>query len=52
MTRALNEAYVSVTPGEAFGPGGQDYVRISLGVPDDRLKAALQRLQLWYRNSV
>src|SRR5690606_9813752 len=46
---ALEQAHVSLTPGAAFGPGGTDYVRISLCTPDDRLQTALQRLQSWYQ---
>ena len=45
---ALNDAHVSIGPGAAYGPGGEDYVRISLGVPDDRLEIALERLKTWY----
>lgn len=45
---ALEQAHVSMTPGEAFGPGGVDYVRISLCTPDDQLQIALDRLQEWY----
>lgn len=44
---ALANAYVSVTPGHAFGPGGPAYIRISLGTPDDRLNVAMRRLQEW-----
>lgn len=45
---ALDEAHVALAAGGAYGPGGTDYVRISLGVPDDRLGLALERLQTWY----
>jgi LL-diaminopimelate aminotransferase len=48
VERALNEAHVAFAPGSAYGPGGKPYVRISLGVPDDRLDLALNRLQDWY----
>jgi LL-diaminopimelate aminotransferase len=44
---ALEQAFVSMTPGEAFGPGGVDYVRISLCTPDDQLQLALDRLRQW-----
>lgn len=47
--RARTEAHVSLAPGEAYGPGGQDYVRISIAVPDERLEQALERLEKWYR---
>ncbi len=45
---ALDEAHVSIAPGGIYGPGGEDYVRISLGVLDDHLQTALERLQVWY----
>jgi LL-diaminopimelate aminotransferase len=50
VEEALNETYVSIAPGEAYGPGGKNYVRISLTVPDDRLETALSRLKTWYAN--
>ncbi len=45
---ALTHAYVSMAPGAAYGPGGRQYVRFSLGVPDDRFDEALERLKSWY----
>ncbi|MBZ0298400.1 MAG: aminotransferase class I/II-fold pyridoxal phosphate-dependent enzyme [Anaerolineae bacterium] len=42
---ALELAHVSVTPGTGFGPGGTDYVRISLCTPEDKLQIAMERLQ-------
>jgi LL-diaminopimelate aminotransferase len=45
---ALEETGVSVTPGTMYGPGGQRHVRFSLGVADDRLDEALNRLREWY----
>jgi LL-diaminopimelate aminotransferase len=47
---ALSEAHVSLAPGAMYGPGGDRYLRFSLGVPDARLDAALERLKLWYAN--
>ena len=47
---ALIQAHVSIAPGLAYGPGGAQHVRISLGVPDDQLEIALERLQSWYAN--
>jgi LL-diaminopimelate aminotransferase len=44
----LADAHVSIAPGAAYGPGGTEYVRFSLGVPDDRFDAALERLKSWY----
>ncbi|MBF2051748.1 MAG: aspartate aminotransferase [Leptolyngbya sp. IPPAS B-1204] len=41
----LQQTGVVVTPGNAFGQGGEGYVRISLIADCDRLQQALQRLQ-------
>jgi LL-diaminopimelate aminotransferase len=48
VEQALQEASVALAPGAAYGPGGEHYIRISLGVPDNRLQIALDRLQQWY----
>jgi LL-diaminopimelate aminotransferase len=48
VEQALNIAHVSLAPGAEYGPGGEGYVRFSLGVPDDRLALALERLKRWY----
>lgn len=48
-TQALENAWVSITPGQMFGPAGKGYVRISLGTEDARLHEALERLRTWYR---
>lgn len=49
ITRALNEAFVSLAPGSAYGRDGHGWIRISIGVPDARLDEALDRLRLWYK---
>jgi LL-diaminopimelate aminotransferase len=43
-TRLLDEAAVSVTPGIAFGPGGEGFVRLSLTAPTERIDEACRRL--------
>ena len=40
----LDRAGVIVAPGNAYGPDGEGYIRISLATPDDRLAEALQRI--------
>jgi LL-diaminopimelate aminotransferase len=50
IDRALDEAHVSLAPGSAYGPGGDGYIRLSLGTPDARLDEALARLKTWYAN--
>ena len=49
---ALNNALVALTPGDMYGNDGVGYVRISLGVADDRLDEALNRLREWYKMKV
>jgi len=41
----LEEAAVVVSPGPAYGPSGEGYFRISLTVPDDRLREAVRRIE-------
>jgi LL-diaminopimelate aminotransferase len=43
-TLVLEKAAVVIPPGAAYGPSGEGYIRISLTVPDDRLKEALDRI--------
>ncbi|HEY9623600.1 MAG TPA: aspartate aminotransferase [Crinalium sp.] len=43
--KVLQETGVVVTPGNAFGAGGEGYVRISLIAECDRLQEALNRLK-------
>jgi LL-diaminopimelate aminotransferase len=44
-THVLEEANVIVSPGNAYGPSGEGYIRITLTTPDDRLVEALQRIK-------
>jgi LL-diaminopimelate aminotransferase len=41
----LEEAAVVISPGEAYGPSGAGFFRISLTTPDDRLSEAVDRLR-------
>jgi LL-diaminopimelate aminotransferase len=41
----LERADVVVSPGNAYGPSGEGYVRLSLTVPDDRLYEAVRRIE-------
>ncbi len=41
----LEEAAVVISPGEAYGPSGAGYFRISLTTPDERLAEAVERLR-------
>ncbi len=50
VNEALAQAHIAFAPGSAYGPGGKKYIRISLGISDDRLELALARLREWYPN--
>jgi LL-diaminopimelate aminotransferase len=41
----LDQADVIVSPGAAYGPSGEGYVRFSLTVPDERLEEAVHRIE-------
>jgi LL-diaminopimelate aminotransferase len=41
----LEEAAVVISPGEAYGPSGAGFFRISLTTPDDRLSEAVERIR-------
>jgi LL-diaminopimelate aminotransferase len=41
----LEESGVVLSPGGAYGPNGEGFFRISLTVPDERLREALDRLR-------
>jgi LL-diaminopimelate aminotransferase len=41
----LEEAGVVISPGDAYGPSGAGFFRISLTTPDDRLLEAVERLR-------
>jgi LL-diaminopimelate aminotransferase len=45
VARVLDQTGVLLTPGIGYGEGGEGYVRLSLTVPDHRLREALSRLQ-------
>jgi LL-diaminopimelate aminotransferase len=42
--RLLEEVGISLTPGSAFGPHGEGYLRISLGCDTQRVAEAMERL--------
>jgi LL-diaminopimelate aminotransferase len=44
-THVLDTADVIVSPGSAYGPSGEGYIRITLTTPDDRLDEALERIR-------
>jgi LL-diaminopimelate aminotransferase len=48
----LDQAGVVVSPGSSYGPNGEGYVRLSLTLPDDRLREAMQRIEQHLRVAV
>jgi len=42
--RVLEDAAVVISPGAAYGPSGEGFVRMSLTVPDERLNEAAERI--------
>lgn len=43
--KVMMKSGVIITPGTAFGPGGEGFFRLSLSVPDDRLIEAAERIR-------
>lgn len=50
VERARNEAHVSIAPGDAYGPGGEGFVRMSLCNKVEKLSEGIERLKTWYNN--
>ena len=51
-TRLLQSQYVAVTPGDAFGPAGAGYVRLSVANSDAMLQKAVDRIGDFVRKPV
>jgi aspartate aminotransferase len=49
-TQLLESQYVAVTPGDAFGPAGAGYVRLSVANSDAMLAKAVERIGMFVRN--
>ncbi|HWC31308.1 MAG TPA: LL-diaminopimelate aminotransferase, partial [Dehalococcoidia bacterium] len=49
--RMIDEIGVVVTPGRAFGPSGEGYIRLSITTPDDRVEEGARRLIEWANKS-
>ena len=47
--RLLREARVSTTPGIAFGPTGQQHLRLSFCVPEDEINKAFDRMEDYFK---
>jgi LL-diaminopimelate aminotransferase len=50
-TGLLDDTGVSMTPGTAFGPLGEGYARISLGIATPRVREAMERVVAWVRGA-
>jgi LL-diaminopimelate aminotransferase len=48
----LEQAAVVVSPGSSYGPNGEGYVRLSLTLPDERLREAMGRIEQHLRVAV
>jgi aspartate aminotransferase len=48
-TQLLQSQYVAVTPGDAFGPAGAGYVRLSVANSDAMLAKAVERIDAFVR---
>ena len=48
----LERSGVVVSPGPAYGPSGEGFVRLSLTVPDDRLEEAMRRIESSLRSGI
>ena len=46
--RLLREAHVSATPGIAFGPTGQNHLRLSFCVPHETIDRAFDRMEVYF----
>lgn len=50
VKQAREHAHVSLAPGAAYGPGGDDYIRMSVTTTDERLQEGMERLIKWYES--
>jgi aspartate aminotransferase len=48
--RLLRDSLIAATPGSAFGPGGNEYVRFSYAASQNRLSEALDRIEKLLNN--
>ena len=47
--KMLKEAKVSTTPGIAFGPTGENHLRLSFCVPEEEINKAFDRMEIYFR---
>jgi LL-diaminopimelate aminotransferase len=51
VLKLLDQANISLAPGSFFGPSGNDYLRISLTQPLQRIRDGMERMAAWLRVS-
>lgn len=49
--QVLQDTGVSMTPGLVYGPSNNNYVRISIVIPTDRIVEAIERLKDWMKKN-
>jgi len=47
--KLLNDAKVSTTPGIAFGPTGENHLRLSFCVPEEMINKAFDRMDRYFQ---
>ena len=47
----LEKAGIVVVPGVGYGPSGENYFRVSMTAPDDRIDLAMERLKTFSKAS-
>ncbi|MBI2136601.1 hypothetical protein HYU06_06025 [Candidatus Woesearchaeota archaeon] len=45
--KLLYEAKVETVPGAAFGPAGENHIRMSFGAKPEELEEGMKRLKKW-----
>ena len=51
VSALLEDTGVSLTPGTVFGQYGEGYVRLSLTVPEQKIKLAFDKIENWMENA-
>jgi len=46
--RLLREAHVITIPGAAFGPAGENHIRLSFGGTESEINEAFDRIERWF----
>lgn len=50
--KLLDKAQVAVVPGVAFGPSGENHIRMSFGRSEDDINKAFDRIEKYYENYI